>query len=401
MPRSSDHPNVDLIARAASAGLPFALWRRPGASESSAIVSTSLVQTRPIFAAGQSQPFFAMGRFESREANQADAIAADVLYRDGRLWFYDGNSYQAEPVDQAQRDLMATEPAARVQAPAHPGLAAPTAMERPDYEALVARTVEAIRQKICAKIVLSRVESRPLPETYDLLDSAQALMKAYPNAFIALVSSPTTGTWLVATPETLLAADRHQVQTMALAGTLWPAPGTDPQSVEWPDKIVEEQGLVAQFIREAFVASRLQGVIETAPRTVQAANLVHLRSDFSAPLEADRAETRHSLAELLNRLHPTSAVCGMPKTEARDFIGANEGYDRTYYTGYLGPVGLNDRTDLYVNLRSAQVLGRHLHIYVGGGIVAQSEPATEWEETVQKSRTIGQVVAPLDSPASR
>ena len=84
----------------------------------------------------------------------------------------------------------------------------------------------------------------------------------------------------------------------------------------------------------------------------------------------------------------------MPKDKARSFITANEGYDRSYYTGFLGPVGLRDRTDLYVNLRSAQVHGDRLHIYVGGGIVGQSDPVTEWEETVQKSRTIGQVVAP-------
>ena len=101
------------------------------------------------------------------------------------------------------------------------------------------------------------------------------------------------------------------------------------------DKIIEEQALVAAYIRRSLDAAGLKDFEEKGPRTVAAANLVHLRSDFFVDLaEGDKA----LLGDLLDRLNPTSAVLGMPKQPALAFLAANEGYDRDYYTGFLGRV---------------------------------------------------------------
>lgn len=89
-------------------------------------------------------------------------------------------------------------------------------------------------------------------------------------------------------------------------------------------------------------------------------------------------EERLALANrVLDELHPTSAVCGMPKHQALEFILAHEGYDRQFYSGFLGPVHMEGRSSLFVNLRCMQLAADYASLYVGGGITAQSDPASE------------------------
>ncbi|HLV50467.1 MAG TPA: chorismate-binding protein, partial [Flavobacterium sp.] len=91
---------------------------------------------------------------------------------------------------------------------------------------------------------------------------------------------------------------------------------------------------------------------------------------------------------LIQNLHPTPAVCGLPKKEAFDFIWENEGYNREFYTGFIG-IEKENMKDYFVNLRCAQIFQNQIQIYVGGGITAESNPEKEWEETELKSGTIG------------
>ena len=87
-------------------------------------------------------------------------------------------------------------------------------------------------------------------------------------------------------------------------------------------------------------------------------------------------------------LHPTPAVCGLPKEEAKQFILDNELYNRDFYTGFLGELNLKGQTNLYVNLRCMQLKDNRISIYVGGGITADSNAENEWEETVIKAKVM-------------
>jgi isochorismate synthase len=80
-----------------------------------------------------------------------------------------------------------------------------------------------------------------------------------------------------------------------------------------------------------------------------------------------------------------------------DFIINNEGYDRSFYAGFLGELNFDfetkeNTTDLYVNLRCMQVKENLAHIYVGGGITIDSNAEIEWLETVNKSQTIKKIL---------
>jgi len=94
------------------------------------------------------------------------------------------------------------------------------------------------------------------------------------------------------------------------------------------------------------------------------------------------------IGQLLEILHPTPAVCGYPKKETYKLILENEGYDRRYYSGFIGQLSLNGKTDLFVNLRCMQIMPEKLTFFAGGGLLSYSELEAEWEETEEKLQTM-------------
>jgi isochorismate synthase len=92
---------------------------------------------------------------------------------------------------------------------------------------------------------------------------------------------------------------------------------------------------------------------------------------------------------MLELLHPTSAVCGMPRKEAHDFLNQFEKLDRSFFAGYIGPVNIDHETSIYVNLRTASFQNGEAILYAGAGVTEDSDPEKEWEETELKCQIIG------------
>ena len=93
------------------------------------------------------------------------------------------------------------------------------------------------------------------------------------------------------------------------------------------------------------------------------------------------------MPKFIRDLHPTPAVCGLPKEKSLDIIYKTEPYDREYYAGYLGMVE-NDSVDFYVNLRCMKIYENAAALFVGGGITANSDAKKEWQETELKAKTL-------------
>lgn len=264
---------------------------------------------------------------------------------------------------------------------------APVTDDRSHFESLVDMAVDYICQAKLQKVVLSRRKSYPSAHLPPFFEWFMRLAKQYRHAMLVLLYLPTHGYWLGASPEVLAAQDRYgRFHTMALAGTKPYEPGTPLSEVSWRQKEIEEQALVSRYIINCFKQIRLREFEESGPRTVQAANLIHLRTDFWVDTKAVAFENLFDT--MLPLLHPTSAVCGMPREEALHFIKAHEGYDRSLYSGFWGPININDESHLYVNLRCLQYDGQYLHLYAGCGITADSQPHREWQETEHKMQTL-------------
>jgi len=264
---------------------------------------------------------------------------------------------------------------------------------REEYKALVERGVAAIEAGQVVKVVSSRAVRRPLPTGFDALRAFVELEHRYPLAFASLVSAPGAGTWFGATPETLVQlTEDGRFCTMALAGTQPRPLDHSPYTAVWRQKEIEEQALVARYIVSCFKQLRLREYDETGPRTVAAGELLHLRTDFSVNLRHVPFPTLGT--DMLRLLHPTSAVGGMPKQAALDFLNQYEGYDRAYYSGFLGPVNLPMAgvSRLYVNLRGLQLRPQEAILYAGTGLTLDSNPAREWQETELKLTTVGAVL---------
>jgi isochorismate synthase len=90
---------------------------------------------------------------------------------------------------------------------------------------------------------------------------------------------------------------------------------------------------------------------------------------------------------LLNELHPTPAVCGIPLKEAQRIIDMTEEHERLDYTGFLGPVSPS-KSHVFVNLRSAMIINQNIFLFLGGGITEGSIPEEEWKETELKANTL-------------
>ncbi|MBP1223917.1 chorismate-binding protein [Flavobacterium sp. 1355] len=255
------------------------------------------------------------------------------------------------------------------------------------YEYLVAQGIQAIKNEEFKKVVLSRSEDVQLAE-FDFIETFQHLVQLYPATFCYCFFHPKIGLWMGATPEKLLKANGNVFETMALAGTQKDNFETE---IVWQQKEKEEQQYVTDFIvkrLKEFAAS----VVVSEPYSLRAGSIWHIKTDISGVLK-----NNSTLEEVIDTLHPTPAVCGLPKKKSKAFILENENYDRTFYTGFLGELnssfeGNTASSDLFVNLRSMQIQENKAILYMGCGVTKESIPEKEWEESVNKSMTMKRVL---------
>lgn len=248
---------------------------------------------------------------------------------------------------------------------------------------LVEKALDEINKNHLKKVVVSRQEE-VLLDSFDLLTTFKKLLNNYVNAFVYVWFHPKIGLWFGATPETLLTISDYHFTTMSLAGTQVYA---DTKEVFWKSKELVEQQLVTDFIKNQLkpISSNLK-IDKT--ETVKAGNILHLRSRIEGDLNKNS-----NLKELIRKLHPTPAVCGLPREKSKNFIIQNENYKRTYYTGFLGELNYqNKNSSLFVNLRCMNIEEKIAFIYVGGGITKESNAKKEWKETIAKSKTMKKIL---------
>lgn len=263
----------------------------------------------------------------------------------------------------------------------------PLSTDRTTFLETVEKGVDAINSGELFKVVPAKVKIQHLDRDFDLTATFLSLCRAYPNAFVNFFHIAQIGTWIGATPEVLIKTKDRYFYTMALAGTQ-KAQGENPlKSTAWTQKEIEEQALVSRYIVNCFKKIRLREYDEIGPKTSIAGPLLHLKSEFKVDMENTNFPQLGSV--MLDLLHPTSAVCGMPREKALEFLSREESFDRSFFAGYLGPVNIHKETAIFVNLRCARLLEDKAILYAGAGITEDSIPEKEWEETELKCDIIG------------
>ncbi len=384
-------------------GFSAAAWRLPGHSEIKLLLSSKEDIDKQIPDLETLPPCFVIHPFEGEPGGEAMVMEGDLIFsfsESGAIASEFGNVGEEHPVVK-ELFILAAEIAHEEADANGPILQKETIFHHESeegeefYKKIVAQAVESIHSGQFTKVVLSRTKTLKIPKDFSLFAAFKKLSRAYPTAFVSMVHLPKRGEqWLGASPEILVGMDAGGMfRTTALAGTQ-PSVNQDGPipigSIRWGQKEIEEQALVSRYIIDCFKKIRLREYEERGPKTVLAGNLYHLRTAFAV---ATREVNFRELGTLmLKLLHPTSAVCGTPKDAALRFVKAMENYDRSFYSGYLGPVNIAGESNLFVNLRTMRIAQGKATLFAGAGITEDSDPQREWEETEMKCDTLLRVL---------
>ena len=244
-----------------------------------------------------------------------------------------------------------------------------------EYEAKLGKVIEFIKENQLSKLVISRRKVFDFEEKkINLSQTFLNLCKSYPNAFVYFFIKDGK-CWIGAFSELLGKFDKKtsEFETMSLAGTL-------PVNETWTAKEIEEQKPVTDFIKN-ILKNYSSEVEQSETYDHISGNIKHLRTDFKAKIMSE------DLENLISELHPTPAVCGIPKDLCKSAIEKFESHPRNFYAGYI-KVETEETVQYFVNLRCAEFFENACLIYVGGGITAESSPEKEWRETELKSEAI-------------
>lgn len=249
-----------------------------------------------------------------------------------------------------------------------------------EHRKAVSLAIDAIRSGELQKVIISTIK-HSMRSGVALSSIFEALCSSYPTAFRYLCSHPTYGLWMGASPELLIQKKGNHYFTTSLAGTV----RSGGETPVWSQKLIDEQKIVTQGIQSHLKAIGVEKIYLSETRAHIAGPVTHLKTDidFTSEIQPDK---------IVNALHPTAAVCGLPKEKAKELYHSLESHKRKLYTGYLGVKKANGDLSYFVNLRCMQIFKDHFEIFVGGGITADSIPDEEWAETENKAKVLRDIL---------
>ena len=290
-----------------------------------------------------------------------DEIDAYWMQREGLLFYPFDRSKQAfffgkEPVETEIKEY---------------DLSPNESLTQTEYETSVYMACAEMQEGNLEKVVLARNEI--LTGSYDAKNAFQNAVKKYPDSYGYYINIGPEE-WVGASPELLIHFEDGIIYTVALAGT-------KSLADDFTDKEREEQEMVADFIEEKLRTVGLADYTKAEVEEAKFGEIKHLKTAYT--VQADKIQA----LELLKHLQPTSAVCGLPRDKSFAFIQEFETMNRSFYSGITGVLRKESAT-FFVNLRCMRFYQDKVEFFAGAGITKDSDPASEWEETEKKIKTI-------------
>ena len=300
----------------------------------------------------------------------------------GHTWRIDADDVGGDAEDQAPFDGViggiAHEPFADIQLREVP--------PADSYEEAVREAIARIRRGEILKVVLARTIEVTADRELDPRLLAGRLRAVDPDAYT--FAAPTDGGVLVgASPELLVSRRGHEVRSNPLAGSA-PRSGDPEEDRANADALIgsskdrEEHAIVVAAVAETLRSFCEELVWDPEPVLRETPNVWHLSTNFRGALR-DPAPTA---LDLVAALHPTPAVAGEPREAALEAIADLEPFGRGSYAGPVGWVDAEGDGEWAIALRCAELRGNRAVLYAGAGIVADSDPTRELDETERKFR---------------
>lgn len=243
---------------------------------------------------------------------------------------------------------------------------------------------EAFRKELFSKVVLSRSSLLKLSQRDSWRYWLKRLLQIDEESYVFALKSPDGRSFLGRSPERLLAWKDGVFQVDAIAGTRKRGNSQESDDASSRDlqdssKDLVEHRFVTQYIARLLRSLHLDFEVIDDEKLLRLKHVQHLRTRFQGHLS-----TQIDAVELLNSLHPTPAVGGLPTEEAVQFILEHEESERGLYAGFIGWWGGSSGGECAIGIRSALVFDDQIRVFAGAGIVADSDSALEWEETELK-----------------
>jgi menaquinone-specific isochorismate synthase len=259
-----------------------------------------------------------------------------------------------------------------------------TTTERASWEHAVQESLEAIREGRVSKAVLARILDVDLDEAIDAVDVVSHLWDSNRGSHVFMFEPEPRSALVGAAPETVATLRDGVFHATAVAGSIRRGSTPREQAELATRLLASEKDRVEQRITLDDMIARLETVghqvrADPQPHVLTLARIQHLETEIRASVPAEVG-----VLDLLRLLHPTPAVCGLPRDTAMALLAEEEPFDRGWYSGPVGWFDAEGNGVFAPALRSAVSAGRGWRLFAGAGIVEGSVPALEWDETAIK-----------------
>lgn len=252
------------------------------------------------------------------------------------------------------------------------------------WQSQVSSAINAIKSNKLEKVVLARDITATSKTEIGVRGLLQRLEIEYPSTWIFLVDG-----LIGATPELLVRLSKSLVTSRVLAGTIRKTGNEDRDltlaaSLAKSSKDLEEHEYAVRSVADALAPFCSSTNVPEAPFVLHLSNVMHLATDVTGVLNDSAKQS--DIFTLIAQLHPSAAVCGTPALEAKKLIVELEQMNRQRYAGPVGWIDANNDGEIAIALRCGQLSNdrNSIRIFAGCGIVAGSDPATEFAESQAK-----------------
>jgi menaquinone-specific isochorismate synthase len=252
------------------------------------------------------------------------------------------------------------------------------------WQSQVSSAISAIKSNKLEKVVLARDVTAISKTEISTRSLLQRLEIEYPSTWIFLVDG-----LIGATPELLVRLSKSLVTSRVLAGTIQKTGNEDRDltlaaSLAKSSKDLEEHEYAVRSVADALAPFCSSTNVPESPFVLHLSNVMHLATDVTGVLNDSAKQS--DIFMLIAQLHPSAAVCGTPEIEAKKLISELEQMNRQRYAGPVGWIDANNDGEIAIALRCGQLNNdrKSIRIFAGCGIVAGSDPATEFAESQAK-----------------
>lgn len=250
------------------------------------------------------------------------------------------------------------------------------------WQAQVALAIDAIQEGTIEKVVLARDITATTDDVIDPRIILRNLAAEYPSTWVFSIAG-----LVGATPELLLRLNKDMVTSRVLAGTISKTGDDDKDlalsaSLARSSKDLEEHLYAVRSVAESLAPFCSSTNVPDSPYVLHLANVMHLATDVTGAVA--NSPNRIDVFSILEKLHPSAAVCGTPTSIAANVIADLEGMSRGRYAGPVGWIDAHGDGELGIALRCAQINDNEIRLFAGCGIVAGSNPEKELAESQAK-----------------